>query len=63
MRKQYRLENLNCAHCAAQIEAKLNELEGLEAKVSFATKGLSLTGERVYLLEEIQAICRSIEAE
>lgn len=41
--KTYLIENLACAHCAAKIEEKLNELPEIEsAKLIFATKQLKI---------------------
>ena len=34
MRYKYQLDNLNCAHCAGKIEAKIAETDGFE-DVSF----------------------------
>ena len=39
VRKMYRIENLDCANCAAKIEAKFNAHEKVrEAVITFATK-------------------------
>lgn len=59
------LENLGCAHCAAKMEAKINELPGVKAAtITYATKQLRLDAEHPEkLLPQIQAICSSIESE
>ena len=45
-RKVYIIENLDCANCAAKIEAKFNALpEVQEATITFATKQLRITAE------------------
>ena len=37
----YRIENLNCANCAAKVERKLQNLDGVEfASITFATRQL-----------------------
>ncbi len=56
------LENLNCAHCAAKIEAKIAQAEGYD-KVSFnfATKKLLFECDNESPAADIQAICDSIE--
>src|SRR5262245_14816728 len=36
------LEGMSCASCAARIERKLNKLEGVEARVNFATEQASV---------------------
>ena len=43
MRYKYQLDNLNCAHCAGKIEAKIAETDGFEdVSFNFATKLLKL---------------------
>ena len=42
MRYKYQLDNLNCAHCAGKIEAKIAETNGFEdVSFNFATKLLN----------------------
>lgn len=44
MRKSYAMEDLDCANCAAKMEAAINKLPEVEkATVSFMTSRLSLT--------------------
>ena len=63
--KVYILENLDCANCAAKIEAKFNALpEVREATITFATKQLRLTAENPdELLEKLTQIARTVEGE
>lgn len=43
MKKTFRLEGLDCAHCAAKIEKKVKALEGVQdATVSFLAQKLVL---------------------
>ena len=43
MKKTYRLENLDCANCAAKIERALQKLEGVvSASVNFMSQRMSL---------------------
>lgn len=65
MNKVYILENLDCAHCAAKMEEKINQLpEVTSATITFATKQLNLTAEHPDdLLPRIRNICTSIESE
>ena len=62
MKHIYTLENLNCANCAAKIEAKIAATPGFD-KVSFnfATKTLRLESEAEDPRAEVQQICDSIE--
>ena len=46
MRKTFALEDLDCANCAAKMEAAINKLDGvIEAKVSFMTQKLTIEAE------------------
>lgn len=41
MKKKFKLENLDCANCAAKMEAAINKIEGVnEATVSFMNQKL-----------------------
>ena len=43
MKKVFRLEGLNCAHCAAKIEEKVSKLEGVKSVViNFMTTKMTL---------------------
>ena len=61
--KVYILENLGCANCAAKMEAKLNQTEGISnAVITFATKQLRLSAQDPdALAAEVENICNSIE--
>ena len=64
-RKVYIIENLDCANCAAKIEAKFNALPEVEqATITFATKQLRLTAEDPdALIEKLTEIARTVESE
>lgn len=43
MKKKFKLENLDCAHCAAKMEDAINKIDGVEeASVSFLTSKLTI---------------------
>ena len=43
MRKTFKLEDLECAHCAAKMEIAISKIEGvLEAKIAFMTQKLTI---------------------
>ncbi len=65
MKKTYIIENLDCANCAAKIEAKFNAHPQVqEATITFATRQLRLTAENPdALLPELEALARTVEAE
>lgn len=64
-RKTYRIENVDCANCAAKIEAKLNAQPEIEAAVlTFTTGQLRITAaDPDALLPKITEVARSVEAE
>ena len=61
----YIIENLDCAHCAAKMEAKIRQLEGVRsATITFATRQLRIeANDPEALLPQIRKIIRSIEPE
>ena len=63
--KVYTIHDLDCANCAAKIEAKFNALPQVEAAViTFATRQLRLTAENPdALLPELERIARTVEPE
>ena len=65
IQKVYMIENLDCANCAAKIEAKINALPEVEnASITFATKQLRVTADDPdALLEKFTAIARTVESE
>ena len=62
-RKVYRIENLDCANCAAKIEQKFNDHKDVqEAVITFSTKQLRLTAEDPdALIPELTEIARTVE--
>ena len=65
MKKVYRLENLDCAHCASKIEQAIARLEGVESvSVSFLTQKLILKAEEnkmESIMNQAVQICKKIE--
>ena len=63
--KIYILENLDCANCAAKIEAKFNALpEVREAVITFPTRQLRLSADDPDgLIDKLTAIARTVESE
>ena len=63
--KIYLIENLDCANCAAKIEAKFNALPEVEAAtITFATRQLRLTAENPdALIEKLTQIARTVDHE
>ena len=65
MKKTYLLEDLDCANCAAKMEAVINKLDGVvSARVSFMTQKLILETEcedQGVIIKEIQKVIKKIE--
>lgn len=65
MKKSYRLEELECAHCAAKMETAIAKLHGVEkVTISFMTQKMTLeTWDERHeaIVEEAQKIIRRIE--
>ena len=66
MRKSYALEDLDCANCAAKMEAAINNMPQIEkATVSFMTSRLSLVvpdgTDMAVLLNEVQKEISKVE--
>ena len=54
MRKSFKLENLDCANCAAKMETGINQLPGVnKASISFMTSKL--------VIDAAQQVCTSYE--
>ena len=63
MRKSFKLENLDCANCAAKMEAGINELPGVnKASISFMTSKLMIDAEALAaIVDAAQSVCTSYE--
>ena len=65
MKKTYKLENLDCAHCAAKMEAAINKLDGVDkATVNFMTSKLIVEADEDNLsvvMSEAVKVCKKIE--
>ena len=65
MKKNYILEDLDCANCAAKIEEGVNNIEGVkECSVSFVTEKMIVEiedGKEKEVEKEIKKVVRKIE--
>ena len=64
MKKSYKLENLDCANCAAKIEDAIKKIDGIKsASVSFFTQKIDIEfdGNEPTLVAEIKKIISKIE--
>ncbi|MCD8219657.1 MAG: heavy-metal-associated domain-containing protein [Ruminococcus sp.] len=56
MKHSYRMENLDCANCAAKMEAAIQKLDGVHsASVSFMTQKLTIEAEEADLPKILKA--------
>ena len=68
MRKSFKLENLDCANCAAKMEAGISELPGVsKATISFMTSKLMIDADAAdaealsAIVDAAQQVCTSYE--
>lgn len=65
MKKTFKLEELECAHCAAKMETEINKIEGVvSARVVFITQKLIIEADDARfdeIMKECVKICRRIE--
>lgn len=64
MKKVYKLEDLDCANCAAKMECAINKLEGVDATVNFMTQKITITApdDRFdEMVKQAAKICKRIE--
>ena len=65
MKKRFKLENLDCANCAAKMEDAIRKLEGVhDASVSFLAQRLTLDADDARfdeILAQAARICKQVE--
>ena len=65
MKKKFKLEDLDCASCAAKMEDAIKKLDGVnDASVSFLTQKLTLDADDARfeeILEQAVKVCRRVE--
>ena len=68
MRKSFKLENLDCANCAAKMEAGINALPGVnKASISFMASKLMIDKDAAdaetlaAIVDAAQSVCTSYE--
>jgi Cu+-exporting ATPase len=59
-RLRLELEGMTCAACAARIERRLNQLEGVEASVNYATEEATVSFDRTRV--EVETLIAAVEA-
>lgn len=65
MKKTFRLEDLDCANCAAKMENGIRKLEGVQsASVSFMTQRMTIEADAERfddIMKQVVAVCRKVE--
>ena len=65
MKKTFKLENLDCANCAAIMENKIRKINGVNnASISFMTQKLIIEADDARfdaIVKEAAAVCKRVE--
>jgi len=62
MKKSFKLDNLDCANCAAKMETAINKLAGVTASISFMSQRLNIEAEDMEsALKNTQRVISKIE--
>ena len=62
MKKTYRMQNLDCANCAAKMERAIQNLEGVvEASVSFMAQRLTVAADEDKFEQIIPQIVKAVK--
>ncbi|MDE6550476.1 MAG: cation transporter [Clostridia bacterium] len=65
MKKVYKLEDLDCANCAAKMERAIAKIDGVDnANVSFMSQKLTIEADEARLdaiMKEVVKVCKKIE--
>lgn len=65
MRKTFKLEDLDCANCAAKMEAGIKKIEGVQdASVSFMAQKLTVEAADARfdkIMDEVVRVCAKVE--
>ena len=65
MKKVFKMQDLDCAHCAAKMEDGIRKIRGVQSvSMSFLTQKLTLEADEAdfpAILEQAAKVCRKIE--
>ena len=65
MKKKFKLEDLDCANCAAKMEEAIKKIPGVnDARVSFMTQKMMVDAEDDKfdaIMEEVAKVCAKVE--
>lgn len=67
MKKRFNLEDLDCANCAAKMEAAIKKIDGVhDASVNFLTQKMMVDADDARfdaIMDEVVKVCRKVEPE
>ncbi len=65
MKKKFKMQDLDCAHCAAKMEEAIKKIDGVnDAAISFMAQKLTIDAEDDKfdsIMEEVVKTCRKVE--
>ena len=65
MKKKFKMQDLDCAHCAAKMEEAIKKIDGVnDAAISFMAQKLNIDAEDDKfdsIMEEVVKTCRKVE--
>lgn len=65
MKKKFKMQDLDCANCAAKMEEAIKKIGGVEdATVSFMTQKLTIEAEESRMeeiMKQVVAVCKKVE--
>lgn len=65
MKKKFKMQDLDCANCAAKMEEAIKKIDGVEdASVSFMTQKLTIEAEEGRMdeiMKQVVVVCKKVE--
>ncbi len=65
MKKKFKMQDLDCANCAAKMEEAIKKIDGVEdATVSFMTQKLTIEADESRMdeiMQKVVAVCKKVE--
>ena len=65
MKKKFKMEDLECANCAAKMEALIKQIPGVnDASVNFMMQKLTIDADDARfdeIMQEVVAVCKKVE--
>lgn len=65
MKKRFKMQDLDCANCAAKMEEAIKKIEGVEdATVSFMMQKLTIEADEARMdeiMKQVVAVCKKVE--